>query len=133
MGLPASTRYTAYDIYADMISFIGRYFKIAGINGSAHTASVIESPPEERTDLAFLLKAIPCLEQVDKTAGKRLLESLKVVRLVVSFPAKSLGGRSKGMVENYEAHFHELLQPGQTIERRIEFSNELVFVVFNGD
>jgi 16S rRNA (guanine(1405)-N(7))-methyltransferase len=131
IGLPKSTRYQAYDIYADMVAFLNDSFKISGINGQASVSNVIEFPPEDRADLALVLKAIPCLEQVDKSAGKRILGSLQAKKLVVSFPGKSLGGRSKGMVENYEAHFLELLGSNQHIERRIEFPNELVFVVQN--
>ena len=50
--------------------------------------------------------------------------------LAVSFPAKSLGGRSKGMVENYSARFEELIAGrGWQVLGELEFSTELVFVV----
>lgn len=131
MGLPHRVRYQAYDIYNNMIRFLNDYFQIAGINGQAILTDVIEFPLGDPSDLALVLKAIPCLEQVDKTAGMRLMKTINASRLVVSFPAKSLGGRSKGMIENYEAHFNEMLAPGQRVERRLEFPTELVFVVSN--
>ena len=49
--------------------------------------------------------------------------------VVISFPARSLGGRSKGMVDNYADHFAELIagQPWQVT--RFDFPTELVFRV----
>jgi 16S rRNA (guanine(1405)-N(7))-methyltransferase len=129
MDLPAETEYTAVDIYSDLINFLNGFFEIAGYRGHARLADVIESPPEIDVDLALVLKTIPCLEQIDRQAGKRLLEALTAQFLVVSFPARSLGGRSKGMVENYEAHFYELIQAKPWKARKIELASELVFVV----
>jgi 16S rRNA (guanine(1405)-N(7))-methyltransferase len=60
----------------------------------------------------------------------RLLDGLNARYLAVSFPAKSLGGRGKGMVENYSARFDELIAGrGWGVLGKLEFSSELVFVV----
>jgi 16S rRNA (guanine(1405)-N(7))-methyltransferase len=70
---------------------------------------------------------VPCLEQVDKSAGQRLLDTLDTAHLLVSFPVHSLGGRSKGMAATYTAHFRQLVAGrGWRIER-FEFATELVF------
>ena len=57
--------------------------------------SVSSGPPEASADMVLLLKAIPCLEQEEPGAGKRLLRSLDAPVVVVSFPARSLGPRYK--------------------------------------
>jgi hypothetical protein len=86
-------------------------------------------PPRRQADLALILKTIPCLEQLDKTAGLRLLETIQAEHILVSFPVHSLGGRSKGMVENYEARFHALVQGKRWAIQRFEFATELAFLV----
>lgn len=137
--LADEARYYAYDIYGDLMAFLGGYFALEqadgrpGLRGIAETRDVIASPPQQRADLALLLKAIPCLEQSDRGAGERLLRSIRADHLLISFPAHSLGGRNKGMVESYEARFHELLaqtglDAGAQV-RRFEFSTELAFLI----
>ena len=130
MRMDASMVYHACDMYADMVAFLNAYFKIVPVDGSAKLCDVAAALPSEEVDLALVLKAIPCLEQIDKRAGARLLDGLNARYLVISFPAKSLGGRKKGMVENYSARFEEL-SAGRGWKQlgRLEFESELVFVV----
>jgi hypothetical protein len=62
-----------------------------------------------------------------------LLRAIHADHLLVSFPVHSLGGRNKGMIERYEAHFHDLLaQAGIGAGARVtrfEFATELAFLV----
>jgi 16S rRNA (guanine(1405)-N(7))-methyltransferase len=102
---------------------------LAGINGRAEARDVIQDCPGQPADLALALKAIPCLEQIDKSAGARLLDSLNAKYLLVSFPVQSLGGRSKGMAVNYEARFQELVAGRGWSIRRFAFATELAFLV----
>ena len=131
--------YYAYDIYDDMMALVNGYFALEAAHGRAmlraraEMRDVIASPPERRAELALILKAIPCLEQVDKTAGERLLRAIRADHLLISFPAHSLGGKHKGMVESYEARFHDLLAKtgvgvGAEVQR-FEFATELAFLV----
>ena len=122
--------YYAYDIYHSMMDFLQAWSGILHVGGKAQVCDVIQTCPTQQADVAFLLKVIPCLEQVDKMAGHRLLRELHTDNLVVSFPIQSLGGRSKGMLEHYEAHFRELLgNEPQWEVKRLVFDTELVFVV----
>jgi len=131
MPLTPKTRYLACDIYADMVAFVGEIMDLLPVEGQAEVCDVITSPPDAAVDLAMVLKTIPCLEQVDKNAGPRLLDGLNARYLVLSFPAKSLGGRGgKGMVDNYQARFEELVDGRNwKILARLEFDTELVFVI----
>jgi 16S rRNA (guanine(1405)-N(7))-methyltransferase len=128
MPLAEGTRYYAVDIYLDMMEFLSSFFKIMNIRGAGLAEDVIESPPPESVDLALVLKTIPCLEQADRTAGARLLESLNARHILVSFPAQSLGGRGKGMPENYEKHFFQLVSGKGWKIRRFEYPTELAFL-----
>ena len=130
MPLAPGTRYLACDIYTDMVAFVGEFLKLLPVEGQTKACDVIATPPDTPVDLAMVLKTIPCLEQVDKNAGPRLLDGLNARYLVLSFPAKSLGGRSKGMVDNYQARFEELAKGRDwNVLARLEFATELVFVV----
>jgi 16S rRNA (guanine(1405)-N(7))-methyltransferase len=129
MPLPPDVEYFAYDIYRDMTGFLNNFFSIAGVNGHAETRDVIHACPTQPADVAFILKAVPCLEQVDKAAGARLLDTIKARHLVVSFPIHTLGGKNVGMVPNYETKFQQLLAERAWPAQKIEFATELVFMV----
>ena len=129
MPLAADVTYYACDIYADMIAFLNSYFQVAGIRGQAQVCDLVTAPPSHQVDLALVLKVLPPLEQLDKSAGINLLRALRANHLLVSFPARTLGGRNKGMAESYEDRFRALArEEGWAIER-FAFMTELVFLV----
>lgn len=132
MPLADKATYLAYDIYADMIAFLGDYFALASIPGNAEVRDVVAAPPTEPVDLALLLKTLPVLAQIDKTAVSRILDSLQAKYLLISFPAKSLGGRQKGMVQHYEAQFAGWIAGRRWDVARFTFENELAFLVETG-
>ena len=129
MGLGEGVEYYACDIYTDMIDFIRESMAILGVRGKAEVRDIIRSVPTQKADLALILKTIPCLEQVEKNVGRQVLEAVNADHVLVSFPVRSLGGRSKGMVENYEARFSELVRGTGWPVRRFEFVSELAFLV----
>jgi 16S rRNA (guanine(1405)-N(7))-methyltransferase len=129
MGLPLETEYVACDIYEDMTAFLGDFLRASGRAGRAVACDVLTALPEGPFDLAFLLKAVPCLEQIDPQAGARLLESVDADRVLVSFPVRSLGGRAKGMRESYTRHFMELVNGKPWTWQAHAFDSELAFMV----
>lgn len=126
--LPGTTYY-AYDVYADMMAFLDSFMRLTEVNGHAVVHDVLDTAGLPHVDVALLLKAIPCLEQIDKSAGAQLLAAVPAGHLVVSYPVQSLGGRQKGMAANYEARFKELVAPWDWPVTRLEFPTELVFIV----
>ncbi len=137
MPLPTTTEYIACDIYANQIAFLNQYFKLAGIPGRAEVRDVIGRPPDEPADLALILKTLPCLETVDKTAPARLLDTIRAPWLLVSFPTQTLCGRRRGessrsMAAHYEAGFRRLLDERGWPAERFEFVTELSFLVNKG-
>jgi 16S rRNA (guanine(1405)-N(7))-methyltransferase len=129
MGLMPGISYTAVDIYEDMMMFLNKAMRILGVLGQAISSDVVESLPSQHADIALLLKSIPCLEQVDKSIGVRLLDSIQARTLLISFPAHSLGGRSKGMPGYYASHFEELVAGKPWVVEQFTFRSELVFRV----
>lgn len=129
MPVSSDLEYFACDIYSDMVSFLNQYFSHFSIHGQAFLCDLAHAIPQQEVQLAILLKTIPCLEQIDKDAGKRLLQEIKAQNILVSFPAYSLGGRSKGMVQNYAAHFEQLTSGQNWKIDRFEFPGELAYLI----
>lgn len=130
MHLPENIEYLAVDIYGDMIEFINQYLKFLRIQGMAYLGDVIAECPDTYVDIAFILKTIPCLEQVDKTAGERLLDCIQARHIIASFPIHSLGGRrDKGMLENYSQRFTDIIVKKNWSIKKYDFPSELVYIV----
>ena len=130
MPLSAHPQYFACDIFSDQAEFLHKWmFYIADVVGSAEVRDVIDSPPTQAADVALVLKLLPVLEQWDKNAGIALLRALNCPILIVSFPTRSLSGKSKGMADNYAARFLAQIEPEGWHAVRFDFPNELAFVV----
>jgi 16S rRNA (guanine(1405)-N(7))-methyltransferase len=122
-------QYFACDIYADMVAFANAFLVHTRQDGRAEVYDLVQEVPARPVQVALALKTIPCLEQVDKEIGLRLLEGVQAGHILVSFPAHSLGGRSKGMVKNYESHFREMVSVHSWLVKRFEYPGELAFLV----
>ncbi len=85
--------------------------------------------PQEPVKLALILKSIPCLEQVDKTIGDRILKTINAEHLLVSFPVSSIGGQDKGMETFYREHFFDLIAGEKWDVQEFLFSTEMAFLV----
>lgn len=130
MGLPERASYIACDVYYDMLFFVGKFLEMQPVRSHVEICDLTAiNTPAKPVDLALALKTIPCLEQADEDAGRRLLDNLNAEHLVVSFPAKSLGGKEKGMAQNYEARFTALVEGRGWVVEKFEFDTELAFVV----
>lgn len=127
LPLAPNAQVLACDIYADMADFINAFYTHMQVNGRAFNCDLVHQLPQEKVQLALLLKTIPCLEQMDKTIGRRLLSEIQAEHVLVSFPVHSLGGRGKGMRVNYDQHFIELISGLPWSVTRFDFSGELVF------
>jgi 16S rRNA (guanine(1405)-N(7))-methyltransferase len=129
MGLPKSVQYIGNDIYTDQADFINKFFQHMKITGQIEVTDLVSTIPTHEADVAFLLKTISCLEQMDKSIGLRLLDTINAKTIVVSFPVASLGGKDKGMLQNYEAHFWQLISGKSWKAEKLVFPSELVFLL----
>jgi 16S rRNA (guanine(1405)-N(7))-methyltransferase len=129
MPLAADAVYHAYDVHGDLVQFLAAALNMLGVAGTAQLGDLMQDMIDQPADLAFLLKLLPTLEQLDRTAGARVLARLNVQHMVVSFPIRSLGGREKGMRITYETHFRHMIADRPWQVERLEFPTELVFVV----
>jgi 16S rRNA (guanine(1405)-N(7))-methyltransferase len=129
MPVAADVQYFACDIFSDMVGFLDHFFRHFQVAGSATVCDLSQSIPQQSAQLAFLLKTLPCLEQLDKSLSARLLAEIPADHLLVSFPVASLGGRGKGMRQSYEAHFLELTKDWRGKIQRFEFQTELAYLL----
>jgi 16S rRNA (guanine(1405)-N(7))-methyltransferase len=129
MALPREATYHACDIYLDLAAFLSAFLQIVGRPATAVACNVLSNLPQDPVDVALLLKALPCLEQLERGSGARLMDGIATRHLVVSFPVASLGGRDRHMAENYEARLRELVAGKGWDMRRFAFRTELAFLV----
>jgi 16S rRNA (guanine(1405)-N(7))-methyltransferase len=129
MNLPPSTQYHAFDIFSDLIEFVGRVLDLYGVSSTAQVRDIIHEPPAMEADLALVLKSLPCLEQIEKGAGRSLLEALNSRFVAVSYPVQGVGGRAKGMRDNYQEQFETIMTGLDYGVQRLEFTTELVFLI----
>jgi 16S rRNA (guanine(1405)-N(7))-methyltransferase len=121
--------YYACDLYTDQAEFFNRAFPLLGVTGEAWALDITQTIPQHHVDLALIIKAIPCLQQIDKGIGLHLLEGVQADHILVSYPAQSLGGKGKGMRANYEAQFNELIAGKGWTFRKYDFATELAFLI----
>ena len=132
MPITQKTRYFAVDIYSDLTTFLDSFLRIIEQPGAAREHNIIGTVPDVEVDVALVLKTIPCLEQVDLTVGRRLLEGLR---------ARSYAGIVPGSKPWWPKSRHgrelqrPLCRPVQGHDWKIErflFATELVFRVTKG-
>jgi 16S rRNA (guanine(1405)-N(7))-methyltransferase len=131
MGGLAEAEYIAVDIDAALLGFIAEFLESMGGRYRVELRDLILSPPSRKADLALLFKTVPCLEQLEKGAGPRLLRALKAEYVVVSFPSRSLGGIAKGMERNYREMAENLFQELGVRAEAIKYPSETFYVYRN--
>ena len=129
MPLKPGAQVILCDIFSDMLAFVDAFRIHMGFGGAGLVCDLVERLPDQPVQAALLLKTIPCLEQLQKGIGSRLLEGINAETLVVTYPAASLGGRNKGMRKTYADQFAELIEGKPWHVRGLEIGSELVYIV----
>lgn len=129
MPLADGFNYQCCDIYLDMVAFLQSFFVHFQIDGEAYPCDLVSKTPDSKAQVAFLLKSMPCLEQLEKGVSLRLLETVSAEHVLVSFPVRSLGGQKKGMIDFYRNHFLESISGKNWKVLEFSFSTELAFLV----
>ncbi len=129
MPLANNVRYFGCDIFSDMTDFLGHFCDHFGIDASFEPCDLTRLNFRHNAQVAFLLKTLPCLEQIDKGISPRLLDIVPADHLLISYPLRSLGGQAKGMGKTYETQFEKLVANRNWKVERFEFKTELAFLV----
>jgi 16S rRNA (guanine(1405)-N(7))-methyltransferase len=129
LPLQSGARYYGCDIFSDLIAFDNAFLQHFCLQAHLETADIFHYKFSQPVQAALLLKSLPCLEQLEKGAGAVLLEAIPAQYLLVSYPIRSLGGKSKGMRQTYTSQFEALTAGKRWKITRFEFSSELAFLV----
>lgn len=129
MPIAAEIQYFGCDIFSDMTNFLNKFYRHMNLAGDFCTCDLTGMQFIRRAQVAFLLKTLPCLEQIEKNISAELLERIPADYLLISYPVRSLGGRAKGMGKTYETQFNDLAARMKWDFKRFEFESELAFLV----
>lgn len=130
MGLPATAPYTAVDVDRGALQAVDAFLDLVAQPHRVLERDLVAAPVEEAADVALLLKLVTTLDRQDPAAAARLLRALSVGHAVVSFTARSLGGRSRGMEATYRRRLEQLASEIDAAEvTEASVPNELVFVL----
>lgn len=129
MPVSAEIQYFGCDIFSDMTDFLNKFYHHMHLKGEFFTCDLTAMQFTQKAQIAFLLKTLPCLEQIAKGISAELLERIPADYLLISYPVRSLGGRSKGMGKTYETRFNNLAARMKWDFQRFEFEGELAFLV----
>lgn len=128
MGLPASSRYLAYDLHHPRVDLINRFFLVTRINGQAEYGDILLNPPDEPVDVAFFFKEAHRFDQRQKGCNRAFWLALKVRWLVVSLPASNLTGRFD-LADRQRKLVNETLSGLDWPVTEILVGNELIFCI----
>lgn len=124
-----AARILALDAGKDVVDVLNRFFSLAGMAGArALACDALQGLPEERFNLALILKFLPLAERMERGGALKVLRAVNAGHIAVSFPTRSLGGRNVGMERNYAQWFESLGYEGRVLDRFV-LGDELVYVV----
>lgn len=130
MGMGRDATYHASDVDRRSLGMAGEFLELVGQPHRVVARDLVaDGPPPGHVDVVLLLKLVPLLDRQDPSAAARVIGALDAAHAVVSFPARSLGGR-RGMAAAYRARLEELIaELGIREAREASVRNELVFVL----
>ena len=114
------------DAHLGAVALVNRFAEENGLDARAEGADLRTAAlPNERFDLALVFKLLPLLG----AEGYALLKRICAEYVAVSFPTRTLSGRSVGMERNYSSAFEEHCPQRFAIADRFVAGNELIYVL----
>jgi hypothetical protein len=129
MGI-GGAMYRAIDVDAGTLDVARGFLESVGQPHSAEVRDLVADVPDEAADVALLLKLVTTLDRQDADAATGLLRGLRVDHAVVTFAARSLGGRGNHE-RTYRARLERLVGESGRVRNVAEASvpGELVFIL----
>lgn len=123
---------TGYDVHRGAVDLVNDWSRACGWRVSAQCADLLGENTFERADLALMMKLLPVLEQQRKGAGLKLLQSVPARFRAVTFPLRTLGGRSVGMEKHYSDWMEANVPATLSLHRRLIVNDELIYLFKEG-
>ncbi|WKZ30959.1 MAG: hypothetical protein QY318_03890 [Candidatus Dojkabacteria bacterium] len=125
-----SVKYTGVDVDSELADFQNRIFMKLGLEERAKAIQGdILCDELLEADVVFLFKLLPLLEHQVKGSGGEILKQLKAKYIVVTFPTKSIGGKEKGMVDNYRTLISAVTSGEEWAVEEVLMESEVLFVI----
>jgi 16S rRNA (guanine(1405)-N(7))-methyltransferase len=125
--------YHASDVDAGTLDTVRGFLEAIGQPHDVDVRDLVAGPPaaDADADVALMLKLVTTLDRQDADAATRLMRSLPAKHAVVSFAARSLGGRGAGRDRTYRERLERLVAEAGRVRGVAEASvpHELVFVL----
>ena len=133
MGV-GDARYTAVDVDAGTLGVVRSFLQAVRQPHRIDARDLVTDQPTDVADVALLLKLVTTLDRQDPDAAARLLGVVRARHAVVSFAARSLGGRGGARERTYRHRLDRLVAESGRVREVTEASvaNELVFVLALG-
>jgi len=105
MRIREPVTYHACDVSLTTVELVNRYFARCSLPPRAFGYDVLSGGPLPQADVAYVFKLLPLLDQQQKGGFEDFLNSLPVQYAVVTFPLRTLSGRSVGMETFYQNRY----------------------------
>lgn len=131
MKLGPAAQYLACDSDRRVLDEVEPFLELVGQPHRTWPCDLVTGAPDVAVDVALLLKTVPILDRSDSAAAVRVVAGLRARHVVVSFPARSLGGRGR-LERTYRSRMEHLvsdLGPRVTSSTELTFRSELVYVL----
>ena len=119
---------TGCDVHRGAVDLLHAWSRACGWRVEARCADLLTDNDFEPASLALMMKLLPVLEQQKKGAGLRLLATVPAHWRVVTFPLRTLGGRSVGMERHYSDWMESNVPGGLTLDSRLVVGDELMYL-----
>jgi len=123
--------YLACDVDERPLATVRTFLTGVGQPHAVRVMDLVAEVPHEAADVALLLKLVTTLDRQDPEAASRVIRGVNARHAVVSFAARSLGGRGDGRAGTYRRRLERLADGAGRVSAVAEasVSNELVFVL----
>ena len=131
MRLDPEATYRASDVDRRSLDAVDRFLDVVGQPHRAELRDVVTGPPSRRGRRGAAAQARPDAGSPGSGSGGARPAGARARHAVVTFPARSLGGRGKGMEHTYRDRLERLVSDAGRVATVAEASvpNELVFVL----
>lgn len=122
--------YVGFDIDENVIRLVDSEIRKTNFSNKIKVFSGdIYEIDEITSDVCFLFKIVPLLEQQKKGSTEEIIKKIKSKYIVITFPTKSLSNIEKGMDLFYTEFMYKIIQKLNCQYDKRSFENESVFIV----
>ena len=124
------SNYVAEDIHTTALALVKQYYAENHLPIVTREADILSTMPTVAVDMVLLFKLIPLLEQQKRGYYRQLIKELPARYIVVTFPTKTMSGKSVGMLDNYKKQFDDFVESSDfQILFTKNYSNELLYII----